>query len=125
MKQVISGLRRMQLRQVLTAFLMGLVIFVGAAFGSFGNALQAQAAPAGAGVDEIRANAEQARGKAESAGGGLVESLKETAETVKEKLNLDEPVPDSTKAFLKQVQGEDVEVEEPRPSGKGEVPKDE
>ncbi|MBD2459765.1 hypothetical protein H6G89_01795 [Oscillatoria sp. FACHB-1407] len=49
--------------------------------------------------------------------GGLLEN-------VREKLNLDQPLPESTKDFFKQIKGEDVEIEEPRPSGKGGAAQD-
>jgi hypothetical protein len=51
-----------------------------------------------------------------------VESLKDTAEAVREKLNLDEPLPQGTKSFMKQLQGENVQVEEPKPGDKGGAP---
>lgn len=114
----------MQLRQIFAAFLVGLVFFAGAALGTFAYPLQAQAAsltPEATDyqVDktksQIDVNAEGAKEKAKAAGGGFFENIKE-------KLNLDEPVPESTKDFLKQAKGEDVQVQEPRPSGKGEEP---
>lgn len=114
MNRIIAGLRKLQLRQLLATFLVAFAFLVSSAVGHS----YAQAAPTASAIQE----AEQ---KTEEAGSGLIESLKETANTVKEKLNLDEPLPESTKAFAKQVQGKEVNVEEPRPSGKGEVPKNE
>jgi hypothetical protein len=52
----------------------------------------------------------------------LGESLKDTFDTVREKLNLDEPLPEGIKLFMKQLRGEDVEVNEPIPSSKGQEP---
>lgn len=46
----------------------------------------------------VRQNAEEA--------GGLVGAIKDAAENVTEKLNLNEPLPESTKDFLESVQGE-------------------
>jgi hypothetical protein len=48
--------------------------------------------------------------------GGVVESIQDGAETVKEKLNLDQPLPESTQLFFKQIRGEDVEFKDPVPS---------
>ena len=58
-------------------------------------------------------------------GGGLVDSIQEGAETVKEKLNLNQPLPESTKLFFKQIKGEDVEFKDPVPSDKGREPQNE
>lgn len=128
-KQLISTGRKLPLRQILTTFLVGLAFLASTALAPFGYLLPAQAAsftPEAKDyqVDrtnsQIRVNPDSVRDNVEEAGGGVVDSLKNTAETVREKLNLDEPLPDSTKAFFKQVQGKDVQVEEPRPSGKGQ-----
>lgn len=64
---------------------------------------------------QVQINPRQSKDQAEEAGGGLID-------TVREKLNLDEPLPEGTKAFFKQVQGKDVQVKEQIPSGKGEEP---
>jgi hypothetical protein len=70
----------------------------------------------------IRLDADRAKQAAKETGEGVTQSLKDTAETVREKLNLDEPLPQSTKLFFKQVQGKDVEVKEQRPPSKGHTP---
>lgn len=128
-KQLLPTFRKIQLRQILTTFLVGLAFLSSTALGLMSYPLQAQASPLtpeakGYQVDrtnsQIRVNPDAIKDNAEEAGGGVIDSLKNTAETVREKLNLDEPLPDSTKAFFKQVQGQDVQLEEPRPSGKGQ-----
>ena len=114
----VSPLQKMQLRRVFSAFLVGLTIFVSAAFGQFGYAFSAQAAttvPETSAGSTQKTNTQPIENQAENSEGGLFD-------TIREKLNLDEPLPESTKLFFKQVQGEDVEVEEPRPSGKGNTP---
>lgn len=120
MSGIVFGLRRMSLRRIITACLVGLIVFVSTAVGSFSFIQPAQAAPTQQATDY---QANQSNG--DEASGGLVESIKNTAETVKEKLNLDQPLPQSTKTFIKQVQGEDVEAEEPIPFGKGQQPQNE
>lgn len=117
MQRVISWIQRLPLRWVLSAIVFGFTLLVNPTFGSIGDVQPAYAAPLtqdkGSSAQSRPAKPEQVKDNAQPTGGGLIES-------VKEKLNLDEPLPDSTKAFFKQVQGEDVKVEEPRPSGKGE-----
>ena len=126
MPQIISVLTS-YLHQTATTFLLGLTLSISIASGLFGFVLPVQAATLASNSDnaqveqrgaQLRDTTQQAGKQAEQAGEGLFSN-------VKEKLNLDEPLPNSTKAFFKQVQGEDVEVEEPRPSGKGEAPKNE
>lgn len=93
------------LRRLLTTLLASLTIWLGVAV----------AAAAAASVQSIPADQRQSAPEAADSGPGLLENIRE-------KLNLDEPLPESTKLFFKQVQGEDVEVEEPRPSGKDNQP---
>lgn len=111
MNRVFGWLRSMQLRQVLTACFLGLILFVSAALGQF-TTPQAFAA-----TTTPEASSYQVPQQDQQTGGS--NPLQNAAETIKEKLNLDEPLPQSTKTFIKQVQGEDVEAVEPRPSGKG------
>jgi hypothetical protein len=129
MNRVVCWLNRIPLSQILTACLAGLIFCA-----SLSYVLPAQAAPltpeaTSYQVDrtntEIRIHPEDAKQKVQQAGGGLIESIKDTADTVREKLNLDEPLPQGTKTFLKQIQGEDVEVQEPKPFGKGQEPQNE
>ncbi|MBE9169232.1 hypothetical protein IQ238_17450 [Pleurocapsales cyanobacterium LEGE 06147] len=120
MNRVISWLPKLQLRQILTAFFVGLIFFA-TALGQFSYA-RAQAAPLTPEAKDYQVNnTEQSPKNAKKAG----EGLKGTAETIKEKLNLDEPLPESTKDFFKQIRGEEVTIEEPRPFGKGQEPQNE
>lgn len=114
MKQMMTRLQKMQIHQHLTAFLVGLTLAISAVIVQLAAAPPAQAAPNPVEARTHQTSPEPVRG----AEGGLVESVKDTAETVREKLNLDQPLPESTKDFFKQVQGEDVEVEEHLPPGK-------
>ena len=50
----------------------------------------------------------------------IEEKLKETAETVKEKLNLDEPIPESTKKFGRQLTGKADDAEKAAATVTGE-----
>lgn len=115
MNRFISGLRRLQLRQTLLTFMAGLLLFVSATLG-FGYGLQADAARLTPEAEDYpvqqrearrEENAKLAREKAEEA--------KEATDSPQDKLNLDEPIPASTKKFFKQIQGEDVEVKEEMP----------
>lgn len=121
MNQVASWLKSAQIRRILTVYLSGLILFVSVIFGQLSYTQQAIAAPQTSQAKnsqvnqtntQNRANLQQAKEDTKDSEGGLFENIKE-------KLNLDEPLPESTKDFFKQVQGEDVQVEEPRPSGKG------
>lgn len=120
-------LHRVQPLRTLTALLVGLIFLVSIILVASVYALPAQATPLtpeakAYQVDhsdtQVRINPGQYKEKAEETGNQLGESLKNTADTVRERLNLDQPLPESTKDFFKQVRGEDVTVEEPRPSGK-------
>ncbi|MGB3208975.1 MAG: hypothetical protein WBB28_28630 [Crinalium sp.] len=111
MNRVFGWLQTKQLRQAITACFLGLILFVSAALGQFTtpSAIAATSTP--------EASSYQVPEQGKQTGGS--NPLQNAAETIKEKLNLDEPLPQSTKTFIKQVQGEDVQAVEPRPSGKG------
>lgn len=127
MSQATLWLQKQYVQRTLSVLLAGLV-FLATAFAPIGGALQANAATLAPEanaylISRVDTATDGAVRRAEERTGaeskGLAGSLKETATTVKEKLNLDEPLPEGTKDFLKQIRGEDVKVEEPRPSGKG------
>ncbi|MGI0485260.1 hypothetical protein ACN4EK_07470 [Pantanalinema rosaneae CENA516] len=124
MKQITTALQKISFGQILATALVSLTLLVSIVLGQFGDDLSVQAAtmtPEASRYQidrsntEVRINPEQIKDQAEATGGGLLD-------TVREKLNLDEPLPEGTKAFFKQVRGEDVEVQEQIPSGKGEEP---
>lgn len=120
MNTIIAQVQRLRLRQTLTAVLIGMIFFVSAALGAVSSALPASAEPVTPEAKSYQVSpTERQVGTDSEDGEGLGESLKNTAETVREKLNLDQPLPESTKDFFKQIKGEPVTIEEPRPSGKG------
>lgn len=117
------------MNRVISGFLVMLAIVISAAFGPL--VVPAHAAPTtpeatkyqvDRGNTEIRINPESSQTSAKGSDGGVIDSLQNAGEAVRDKLNLNEPLPEGTKAFFKQVRGEDVTVEEPRPSGKGQAP---
>lgn len=127
MDRKIFDVSRIKPVQTLVAFLVGITFLVSLVLGASVYELPAQAAsltPEAKNyqVDhsntQIRVNPEQYQDKVEETGKEVGGSLKNAAETVRERLNLDQPLPESTKDFFKQVRGEDVKVEEPRPFGK-------
>lgn len=124
MKRVISLLQGIQLRQIITVFLVGLTFFVSTAFDIHGNQLQAQAEPvtpeateyeveseAEVKADRIKENAEKSAKLLADEGKQVknraAESAQDTGknvfETVKEKLNLDEPIDPGTKQAAEQL----------------------
>ncbi|GEM_PF-2146382 len=126
MNRIIARLQTLQLERVLATLLVGFTLIASVVLG-FGGALPVQAAPIATDtrihpveqtepMPRIDVNASKEPEE------GLVGTLKSAADNVREKLNLDEPLPDSTKAFFKQVQGEEGLLEEPRPSSKGMEP---
>lgn len=56
---------------------------------------------------DVKLGAESVKNKTKAAAENTGEALKETTENVKEKLNLDEPVPSDTKKFFRQLQGKE------------------
>ncbi|MFE1746113.1 hypothetical protein [Coleofasciculus sp. H7-2] len=114
MNQVISFLQGIRLRQIATVFLVSTAFFVIQAFG-YGTPLQALANNTTLtpetnsyqvkGADgSVNARAETLKDQTEDTGSNLLEKIGAAAENVKEKLNLDEPTPPSTKKFFNQVQ---------------------
>lgn len=107
MKGLMSAMRILRLRQFLTAFLVGITLFLSQAVVDINPAQAAEAL-----TPEARSF--QVDDQEDYAGKGAFEAVKETiedtADTVREKLNLDEPLPPSTKKFINQVQGKTDEV---------------
>ena len=58
-------------------------------------------------AQEVRVGAESAKNKAKNAVQNTGEAVKKNSEEVKEKLNLDEPVPSDTKKFFRQITGKE------------------
>jgi hypothetical protein len=115
MIRVIRGLQKIQLRQVLSAFLAGMMLFLGATLGQLSYVPVAQAAATpeatqynsdgnktgtASGIQIDTKNAQKNLQRNTEDGGGFVGAIKDAAENVTEKLNLNEPLPESTKEFL-------------------------
>jgi hypothetical protein len=105
-----------QLRRLLISFLVGLLFLGGLGYftplTSEAAALTPEARDYQVDRDRVSVDPQQATAKAQEAGDDFVESLKNAADTVREKLNLDEPIPESTKTSLKQLRGEKVTPQE-------------
>lgn len=105
MNKVISWLPSLFLRQVLKVCL---VLFTVVAIGTFGysNLLQAQAEPVTPEATSYQANGtDSVKLKNDNKlGEKSTNPLKEAAENIKEKLNLDEPIDPGTKDFLNSVE---------------------
>lgn len=129
MSQPIVSLRKLQLRKTLTAVIMGFALLLGVTIGQFAHPAAAHASitsPKSPSYQVDRGNYHLSDDSSPLPdGGGLADSIQEGAETVKEKLNLDQPLPESTKLFFKQLRGEDVEFKDPVPSDKGREPQNE
>jgi ABC-type transport system substrate-binding protein len=115
MNRVISWLQIIRLRQILTVFLLSLTVFIGTAFDLHGHPLQAQAQASldkPAYVDSPSARAQRVQADAEKSAELLAkEGIKVQSQatestqkagnnlidTVREKLNLDEPLDPGTK----------------------------
>lgn len=116
MNRVISWLQIIRLRQLLTVFLLSLTVFIGTAFDLHGHPLQAQAQEASGKVADVdtspSARAQRVQADAEKSAELLAkEGIKvqnraaqstqkagnNLIDTVREKLNLDEPIDPGTK----------------------------
>ena len=101
MKQVTSLLQNLSLRKILTLFLVGVTVVVIQAFGF----INASPALAEAVTPEATSyQVDQVETKSIKKDNGLIEKVKETADTVREKLNLDEPIDPGTKEVFNSVE---------------------
>ncbi|BAZ68335.1 MAG: hypothetical protein KME28_09140 [Pelatocladus maniniholoensis HA4357-MV3] len=124
MNRVISLVKSLRLRQIMTVILAGLTIFV---MQAFGNVLPAQAdntvkSPYGyyykGTPDENVGNRQFDQNRnltnnEKSMADNAKDNLKNTADNIREKLNLDEPLPQSTKDFLNSTQEKTEDLVEP------------
>jgi len=115
MKQVNSLLQNLSLRKILTVFLVGVTVFVIQAFG-FNNASPALAEAVT--PEATSYQVERVETKNIKSDNGLIEKVKEAADNVREKLNLDEPIDPGTKDFLNSAQEKVEDVVKPI-TGKG------
>lgn len=126
MYQMTAFLQKLQLRKTFATLLVGLMFLVSISIGQIVYPASAHAASTPEAkayqVDRGNPSLNSGSNQAKAENGGFLNSLEAGAENVKEKLNLDEPLPEGTKLFFKQLKGEDVEVNEPKPGGKGEEP---
>lgn len=114
MKRVISWLQNMRLRQMVTGLLVVLTFFVSTAFDIQGNQLQAQAEPVTPEANKYNVErtsdrlgdeaqntakglAKDARQASKNAADNTQETGKNFIDTIREKLNLDEPIDPGTK----------------------------
>jgi ABC-type dipeptide/oligopeptide/nickel transport system permease component len=111
MNKVISWMKNLLLRQVITVFVMGITLFALPNL-NYSGVLQAQVMTPEDYSDMVYSN-NQANVSNNNPLENLKEGLKETADNVREKLNLDEPIPESTKEFLNSVQEKVEETVEP------------
>ena len=126
MKRVISLLKNIRLRQIVTVFLLILTFLVGTTFDPQGNQLQAQAAQASTEkanydsdtsdviirtrMERVKEDEEKAAKLLEEEGISVTNRAAESAkepnknlfESIKEKLNLDEPIDPGTKEFVEE-----------------------
>jgi predicted PurR-regulated permease PerM len=105
MNRIISWLPNLNLRKILTVFLVGMAFLVMQAF-SYGNQLQAQAkplTPEASAYDVDQSEPEQIKNENDLVGQSR-RNLKDTADNIREKLNLDQPIYPGTKEFLNDVQ---------------------
>lgn len=127
MERVICRLQSIRLRQIITVFLVGLAFFVSTAFDIYGNELQAQAEPvtpeatsykvegadsqASIKAERIKENAEKSAKLLADEGKQVKNRAAESAQdkdknlfdTLREKLNLDEPIDPGTKEAFEEI----------------------
>ena len=101
MKQVTSLLQNLSLRKILTVFLVGITVFVIQVFG-FINASPALAEAVTPEATSYQVDRVETKNIKKD--NGLIEKVKETADNVREKLNLDEPIDPGTKEVFNSVE---------------------
>lgn len=105
MNRIISWLPNFNLHKILTVFLVGIAFWVMQAF-SYNNHLQAQAkplTPEASAYEVDKSDTELIKDDNDLVGQSQ-RNLKDTADNVREKLNLDQPIYPGTKKFLNDVQ---------------------
>ncbi len=113
MNRFIFGLRRSQIGRAVLAFLAGLTLLIGAAVGQFTYTLPVEAATLAPAPEQMSDQlAEQRATRSQENAERASQAEASAPQSIQEKLNIGEPVPESTKKFFKQVQGEEVETNE-------------
>jgi hypothetical protein len=113
MNRFFLGLRRSQIGRAALAFLAGLTLLIGTAVGQLIYTPPVEAttlAPAPEQMSDKLAEQRAARSQENAERASQAEA--DAPQSFQEKLNIGEPVPESTKKFFKQVQGEDVQTNE-------------
>ncbi len=134
MNRLISLLQIIKVRQILTVFLVGLTFFVSTAFDIHGNSLQAQAESVTPEATKYKVEvpendptfkAERIKTEAEKSAKLLADEGKQVRnraaeseqdkgknlfDTIREKLNLDEPIDPGTKQAVEQLEGKTNEA---------------
>ena len=101
MKQVNHLLQNLSLRKILTVFLVGVTFFViqAAGFSNASPALAEAVTPEATSYQVERVETNNIKSD-----NGLIEKVKEAADNVREKLNLDEPIDPGTKEVFNSVE---------------------
>ncbi|MBD1921703.1 hypothetical protein H6F77_11430 [Microcoleus sp. FACHB-831] len=98
MNRVTSWVQSIRLRQLLTAFLLGITLLFSSGLGNFGNMNQALAEAVTPEAKSYQVDNTDSNGSDAKDGGNSF------IDNIVEKLNLNEPVPPATKEFLSDVQ---------------------
>ncbi len=111
MNRVISWLRNIRIYQIVVVFLVGFMFLLGQAFSDINLAQADVKTPEGTyykgipdGQGEIRKDTQTTKSQ---------NPLKEAADTIREKLNLDEDTPKATKEFLNSTKNQVEETVKP------------
>jgi hypothetical protein len=112
-------LSKIGFRRILVIFLVQVTLFFGLAFGS-GNSDRALATVLNPvevekPVDDATYKDLKAKRREAQAERSELASQDNNDENLQEKLNLEEPVPDSTKTFFKQIKGEEPIIDKTEP----------
>lgn len=115
MNRVICRLQGLQLRQIVTSFVLAIAFLFIQAFG-FESQMLAAALPLTPEASSYQVESDYA-GKEQV--GTLKEKVENAVDNVVEKLNLNEPLPESTKEFLGQTEDKVDETVEPITGDRG------
>ncbi|KZL47755.1 MULTISPECIES: hypothetical protein [Cyanophyceae] len=113
MKRVFSWLQNILLRQIFIVFLIGVTFFSFQIFNYGNDIAKADTVKTPEGIYYKGTPDNNAPIRNDQQVKNAQKNLKETAENVREKLNLDEPTPKATKEFLDSVQTQVEETVEP------------
>ncbi|MEH2239268.1 hypothetical protein [Nostoc sp.] len=111
MNRVISSLRNIRISQILIVFLVGFMFLLGQTFSSPNIAQADVKTPEGTYYKVIPNEQGEIRNDTQTT--NTQNPLKEAAENIREKLNLDEKTPRATKEFLKSTKNKVEETVEP------------